>query len=241
MPTHWYQGKVIEIIQLNQSTRQFNLKVENDAGIFSFIPGQFVTMDLPVGEKRLQRWRSYSIANRPDKSNILEFCIVKSAGGVGTFYLFEEVKIGSIIKFKGPEGNFVIPKDLSDEIIMICTGTGIAPFRSMLQHIQHTKSTFHKIHLIFGTQNSAGILYRNEFEKFASENNNFSYSTALSKEIKNGFYHGHIHQVYMSQYATINKNRKFYICGWSGMIDEAVLNLSKLGYDTTQIHYELYG
>lgn len=116
--------------------------------------------------KRLNRWRSYSIANRPYGTNILEFCIVKSQDGPGTRFLFEEVQVGSVLKFKGPDGGFVIPANLDVEIIMLCTGTGVAPFRSMIHHLVENKIPFRSIHLIFGTRTENSILYRDEFEKF---------------------------------------------------------------------------
>ncbi len=242
MPTVWYQGRITEISHLSQSTMEMKMEIDQCDGIFDFLPGQFITMDLPVSEKRLHRWRSYSIANGPDQSNILEFCIVRSSEGLGTKYLFEEVKIGTIIKFKGPDGGFVIPIDLSVEIVMICTGTGVAPFRSMINYIKANKLDFKGIHLIFGTRSEENILYREEFEMFSKENPSFKYSVALSREEKPDFHHGYIHDIYMKDFNQINAERQFYICGWSKMIDEAVANLLiTLKYDRSQIHYELYG
>ena len=53
---------------------------------------------------------------------------------------------------------------------------------------------------------------------------------------------GHVHQVYLEKYADVQPDRRFYLCGWSNMIDEAVANLLvKIGYDRRQIIYELYG
>lgn len=240
MPVHWYEGRVIDIKKMSPTTRQFFVFVGDEA--FDFLPGQFVTMDLPVGEKRNQRWRSYSIASHPDGGHVLEFCIVKADAGVGTKYLFEEVKVGDTLKFKGPDGGFVLPKNLENEIIMICTGTGIAPFRSMLAQVRNHQLDFYKIHLIFGTRNSAGILYREEMEQMAREYPNFTYDVALSREKLDGFHHGYVHDVYMKSYHEVSPMRHFYLCGWSQMIDEAVANIIlKMGYDKSQVHYELYG
>jgi ferredoxin-NADP reductase len=242
MPTQWYHARVLKIEQLTAFTRQFTVEVPQDAGIFHFIPGQFITMDLPVSEKRLHRWRSYSIANRPDDTNILEFCIVRSQDGLGTKYLFEDISVGSELKFKGPDGGFVLPKHLDDEIIMLCTGTGVAPFRSMIQYLVSNRIPFRKIHLIFGTRTHQDILYREEFDAIQKENPSFMYSVALSREVANGFHHGYIHDIYLNEYKVVKNDRKFYICGWSKMIDEAVANLMvHLKYDKSQIHYELYG
>lgn len=242
MPTVWYQGRVAEISHLSNTSIEMKLEIDQAEGVFDFLPGQFITLDLPVSEKRLHRWRSYSIANRPDQSNILELCIVRSPEGLGTKYLFEEVKIGTMIKFKGPDGGFVLPEDLSTEIIMICTGTGVAPFRSMINYIKANKLPFKGIHLIFGTRSEENILYREEFELFSKENPLFKYSVALSREEKPEFHHGYIHDIYMTEYDQPNTKRQFYICGWSKMIDDAVANLMiTLKYDRSQIHYELYG
>lgn len=240
MPVHWYEGRVIDIKEMSPTTRQFFVSIGDER--FEFLPGQFVTMDLPVGDKRQQRWRSYSIASHPDGGNVLEFCIVKADDGIGTKYLFEKVKRGDTLKFKGPDGTFILPKNLENEIVMICTGTGIAPFRSMLRYIRDQQLAFHKIHLIFGTRNSSGILYKEEMETMLRDYPNFKYDVALSRESSDGHYHGYVHDIYMKNYLDIMPNRHFYLCGWSQMIDEAVENIIlKMGYDKSQVHYELYG
>ena len=242
MPTHWYKGKIKDIKNISTTTKHFEVEIIETDAVFDFIPGQFVTMDLPVGEKRLARWRSYSIANRPGQNNVLEFCIVKSESGLATEYLFDVAKIGAELKFKGPDGGFVIPPDLSQEIIMICTGTGVAPFRSMIHHIIEHKIPFKGIHLIFGTRKAENILYQEEFDKIASLHNHFKYSIALSREELQGYHHGYVHEIYMEKYTEVQEDRQFYICGWSHMIDDAVANiLIKLKYKKSQIHYELYG
>jgi ferredoxin-NADP reductase len=242
MPWKWYDSKVTRIENESPTTKRFWLEVDADEPI-GFEAGQFVTMDLPIHEKRLQRWRSYSIANAPDQSNVLEFCIVLLEGGLATEYLFNEVQVGSSIRFKGPSGTFTLPeKHLQKDLVFICTGTGVAPFRSMLWDIHNRKLHFQNIHLIFGTRNENGILYRSEFDQLAAQWPNFQYDIALSREPDWAGYNGYVHQVYQGKYAEARDNIEFYICGWSDMIDDAVANLIvKMGYDKKQIHYELYG
>ena len=247
MAWKWYDSKVIRIEDESSTTKRFWAKVETDEPL-NFKAGQFVTMDLPIHEKRTKRWRSYSIANHPDGSNILEFCVVKLDGGAGTEYLFEEVEIGTNIRFKGPSGTFTLPKNIENDLVFICTGTGVAPFRSMLWDLIEQKKSHGNIHLIFGTRFGEGILYKNEFKELEKQMPNFKYSIALSREENmpslNGteIRKGYVHQFYLDDYKEINPNVDFYICGWSNMIDEAVENLIlKLGYDKKQIHYELYG
>jgi CDP-4-dehydro-6-deoxyglucose reductase len=243
----WYDSKVTRIEDESSTTKRFWVKVDTEETL-DFKAGQFVTMDLPIHEKRTKRWRSYSIANHPDGSNILEFCVVKLEGGAGTKYLFEEVEIGSNIRFKGPSGTFTLPENIENDLVFICTGTGVAPFRSMLWDLVEQKKTHGNIHLIFGTRFGEGILYKKEFKELEQKIPNFKYSIALSREENmpslNGteIRKGYVHQFYLDNYKEVNPNVDFYICGWSNMIDEAVENLIlKLGYDKKQVHYELYG
>ncbi len=241
MPKKWYTSKVIKIQNESPLTKRFWVAIEGEES-FDFRAGQFVTMDLPIGEKRLQRWRSYSIANAPDGSLVLEFCIVKLEGGLGTKYLFEEVEIGTSIRFKGADGVFCLPKEITKEIVMICTGTGVAPFRSMLFDLQNKKIDHPPIHLIFGTRKAEGVLYRKELEQLAKDNPNFKYSIALSREETEETYHGYVHQIYTKDHAVVKPDINFYLCGWQNMIDEAVARLTEeMGYDKSQVHYELYG
>ena len=116
----------------------------------------------------------------------------------------------------------------------------------MIQHVQNHKLDYQKMHLIYGTRFRDGILYREEFLKMAAEDPRFEYSVALSRDLpENNLewqYEGYIHPIYLEQYTEIDPNRLFLICGWSKMIDEAVANLIiKLGYNKTQVKYELYG
>ncbi|HLP93350.1 MAG TPA: FAD-binding oxidoreductase [Saprospiraceae bacterium] len=241
MPLLWYDGIVKKIDNIAPNVRQFQLEVPG-VDSFDFKAGQFVTMDLPIGEKRMQRWRSYSIANAPNGSNALELCIVRSASGPGSGFLFDEVKEGSSIRFKGPDGGFVLPETIDRDLVFICTGTGVAPFRSMILDILHSGKPHRNIHLIFGARSERDILYREEFEALTQSMPGFRYDVALSRQEDWNGYKGYVHQIYLQDYASPRPDVAFYICGWSQMIDEAVANLLvQLKYDRSQIHYELYG
>ena len=73
----WRTGIVLKTEDATPTTRRFWIQVP-ELVVFHFIPGQFVTLDLPIHEKRNKRWRSYSIASSPDGTNIFELIIVFS-------------------------------------------------------------------------------------------------------------------------------------------------------------------
>src|SRR5690349_19005829 len=137
----WRTGIVTKIINETAVTRRFWIEIP-ELEEFTFKPGQFVTLDLPIHEKKNKRWRSYSIASWPNGTNTFELVIVKLEGGLGTAYLFDEIVEGSELMLRGPQGVFTLPEILDRDLFLICTGTGIAPFRSMahfvkLHNIEH--------------------------------------------------------------------------------------------------------
>src|SRR3954464_14470333 len=160
----WRTGKVIRIEDETAATKRFWIQVP-EVESFDFLPGQFVTLDLPIHEKPNKRWRSYSIASWPDETNVFELLIVLLDGGLGTTYLFNEISEGSELVLRGPQGVFVLPDPIEKDLYFICTGTGIAPFRSMLHHIQLHNVPHKNIYLLFGTRNKKDLLYVEEMKR----------------------------------------------------------------------------
>src|SRR3954469_18397677 len=104
----WRTGKVIRIENETNATRRFWIEIP-ELESFNFKAGQFVTLDLPIHEKPNKRWRSYSISSWPNGTNEFELVIVLMEGGVGTKYLFDEIREGSELILRGPQGVFVLP------------------------------------------------------------------------------------------------------------------------------------
>ena len=237
----WRTGTVIKIEDASESTRRFWIQIP-ELDSFNFKPGQFVTLDLPIHEKPNKRWRSYSIASAPDGSNIIELVIVLLEGGLGTTYLFNEIKEGSNITLRGPVGVFTLPETLDKDLYLICTGTGIAPFRSMVNWIHQQKMAHKNIHLIFGCRKLSDQLYGSELKALESLENNFCYHPVFSREdsVPDGAHKGYVHAVYEQLLAAKNPSQ-FYLCGWKNMVDEAKQRIVAAGYDKKDIHLEIYG
>lgn len=240
----WTPAIIQKIEQRTPTVRSFWLELP-DREVLDFRAGQFLTLDLPVGQTRRDGWRSYSIAAAADGSNRAELCIVRLPQGKGTGYLFEGAKVGSEVMTKEPAGVFTLPSGpLTSDVVMICTGTGVAPFRAMLQE-RLAQETVH-FHLIFGCRKAEDILYAEEFAALARQHPHFTYSVALSREDYPSTpgmatSRGYVHPVYEAAYGEIRPDVRFYLCGWAVMVDEAKARLLALGYPATQIVEELYG
>jgi ferredoxin-NADP reductase len=234
----WRKGKVIRIENATPTTRRYWIEVP-ELTSFDFIPGQFVTLDLPIHEKPNKRLRSYSIASCPDGTNVFELVIVLDNRGAGTPYIFNEVQEGNDIKFRGPQGIFTLKEPLDKEIFMICTGTGIAPFRSMIHSIKNKQIPHKDIYLIYGSRTRDYILYYDEMKALVNEIPGFHYIPTLSREQWEGR-SGYVHTIY-EELCTDKREAEFFLCGWKDMIDEARKRIQEMGYDKKLIHLELYG
>ena len=238
MVPQWQTGIVQRMEQTTANTRRYWIALEEQT--FNFKPGQFVTLDLPIHEQRNKRWRSYSIASMPDKSNVIELVIVYVEGGAASKYIFDEVKEGSVFTLRGPQGVFVLPDEIAEkDVYMICTGTGIAPFRSMLHYINYHQLPHKQIYLLFGTRTREDLLYADEMRELESMLPAFTYRPVLSREEWEGDT-GYVHAIY--EKLCVNKQPSYFmLCGWRAMIDEAKERIQKMGYDKKDIHLEIYG
>lgn len=238
MAYQYHDCEVTAVLDETPGVKRFFIRYPNSVNL-NFIPGQFIMLDLPIESKVTNR--SYSIASAPGNDNTLELLIVLNPQGKGTPYLFSQVSAGSAIKATLPIGKFSLPDQLDKEIMFICTGTGVAPFRSMILDTINQGRPFKKFTLVMGVRNEDDLMYRREFESLARDVANFEYVPVLSRATPDQWpgYIGYVHQVYRERY-TGPTDTLFYLCGWNAMLREARESLLQFVLDKKQIKFESY-
>lgn len=238
MKATYYPSTIVDILDEAPGVKRFFFNIQFPD--FVFKPGQFVMVDLPIESKVTNR--SYSIASAPNSTNTFELIIVLNPDGKGTPHMWDNYKIGDIVPISAPLGKFVLPEYQSTELCFIATGTGIAPFRSMVHHLLNQGQATHPIKLIFGCRTQRDLLYRAEMEALMAQYPLFSYIPVLSRADESWLgYKGYVHQVYENLYTQQPLLPvSFYLCGWKNMITEARERLVKMGYDKSHIKFELY-
>ncbi len=234
--------EIMAIEDYTHDTKRYWLRYINLEDV-RFDAGQFITFDLPISDKKNQRWRSYSIANEPNDNGIFELIIKKfEQGDGGSKYIYEEWERGMVVQGRPPQGKFTITEsDAHAEYLFLCTGVGIAPFRSMIYRLFDDDMDFSKIILVFGTKKHEDLLYYEEFKNLSDENKNFEFHACLSREKHEGFIHGRIDKVYPDLVSLKHETQKIFICGWRDMIDATRKQLAEMGVDKSRIHFEIYG
>ena len=196
---------------------------------FKFVPGQFISILIPLGDET--RRRAYSIASMND--GILEICFNQVAGGRGVGWLFERAP-GDAVEFMGPFGNFTLGAPPQVETIFIAEGTAIAPILPMLHRAQEAPHA--AMFLLYAASDRAHILYSNQLESLASRDPNFRLETMIVADNIYDRLHDEVNRRWIV--ADTNRARHFYVCG----VGKAVIAIRDLlrasGYERRAVHYE---
>jgi ferredoxin-NADP reductase len=199
-----------------------------------FEPGQFVSLTDEVGGKPVTR--AYSVCSAP-QGNRFELCLNRVPNGAFTPHLFD-LRPGDWVPVQGPMGFFTLREPLSDSIF-VATGTGIAPFRAMLQDPRLWSPRF-EFTLIFGARYEHGLLYREEFEALEREHRNFHFWPVLSRPAESWQGRtGHV-QPYVLEAAGQRRDLDVYICGLKAMVDDVRQMLKEIGFERRRLIYEKY-
>jgi CDP-4-dehydro-6-deoxyglucose reductase len=141
------------------------------------------------------------------------------------------------MEMREPLGLFVLRRPPRDSIF-IATGTGIAPFRSIVQaHVNESSPAFT---LLFGVRYESHLLYREEFEEIARRYPQFRFWPTLSRpDAAWKGRQGHV-QAHLTEALGERRDVDFYLCGLREMVDDVRGVLKAQGFDRKQIFYEKY-
>jgi ferredoxin--NADP+ reductase len=151
--------------------------------------------------------------------------------GVTSNYLCDSDP-GDEVAVTGPAGKtFLLPEDPSANLIMVATGTGIAPFRAFLRRIYLELPAWHgAVHLVFGVRTAAECLYRDELEAFLDRPNyRLTYAFSREQTAPDGrrmyVQHRIAEQIDALWRLLVQDQTHLYVCGLKGMEDgiDAVL------------------
>lgn len=204
----------------------------------AFTPGQFVSVLEKVDGKEITR--AYSIAS-PRGGNQFALCLNRVPDGLLSSFLFT-LHPGEEVEMHEPLGYFTL-RHPGRHAVFVATGTGIAPFRSML--LDHLPRTQPNITLLFGTRHEHGLLYREDMERLAREFKTFRFLPTLTQpgeswKGRTGRVQAHLDEALALRAPDEIVNIDVYICGLKEMVDDVRQELKRRGFDRKQIIYEKY-
>jgi ferredoxin-NADP reductase len=237
-PFQTLTARLIRSVPLSEQTKHLEFEMLRTPR-FGFVAGQWLSLKAskPDGEEIT---RAYSIASPPADDNRFALCLNRVQDGFMSNFLCDMAE-GAEIACQGPFGDFILRPPLRDTLF-IATGTGIAPFRSMLHWLlaEPSRHEGRQLWLLFGSRYEKSIYYHDEFLRLAQTHANFQYLPTLSRggpEWKGlrGYVQEHIPGILQGR-----TDLHAYICGLDKMIKANRDLLKSLGCDRKAIRYEKY-
>lgn len=260
-PFDHYRVTVGRIIPMTPTVKSYTLALQDDARI-RFKPGQYVQLYVPSGEETVAK--PYSIASPPDQEREIELCIKRVEGGYVSNYC-DRLIGGESFEIRGPIGKFFLREPVDSDLVFLATGTGVAPFRSMLRglfplepaHRTWAPYRFHadptgsppagqaeaggrQVWLFFGVRHEDEILYESEFRRMAERYATFHFIPTISRPKQQWRGETGYVQDHLVTQLRDPAGKQAYVCGLLPMIESARAALKGMGFQREQIHYEIY-
>jgi CDP-4-dehydro-6-deoxyglucose reductase len=188
---------------------------------FRFHAGQYVELILKDGKRR-----SYSMANAPHAASALELHIRHLSGGLFTDHVFgagaTAMKEREILRLEGPFGSFFLREDSQLPIVMLASGTGFAPIKSIIEHMVH-EAINRPITLYWGGRRPSDLYMNDLVEQWASTIPNFKYVPVISDALPEDAWTGRtgfVHRAVMQDFPDLS-GYQVYACGAPIVVDSA--------------------
>jgi ferredoxin-NADP reductase len=238
MPFQTFTARLLNSHPLSGVTKHLEFEM---TGVprFGFVPGQWLSLKhaKPDGEEVT---RAYSIASAPAENSHFALCLNRVQDGYMSNFLCD-MKAGDEIACQGPFGDFILHPPMRNTIF-IATGTGIAPFRSMLHWVlaDPDRHQNKQLWLVFGNRTEKDIYYHQEFLQFARRHKTFQYLPTLSRGAAEwqglrGYVQDHVPAIVGER-----RDMHAYVCGLDKMIKANRELLKSLGWDRKDIRFETY-
>ena len=228
--------KIIDIIEETPSTKTLRLD-SVEKYLPPFQAGQYISVNVDIDGIRTSR--PYSISSSPDETAYYDITIRRVEGGFVSHYLLDSTKIGNTLQISSPAGNFIHnPIIHSNELVFIAGGSGITPFKSMIQHAVNTGIS-RDIWLIYGNKNSEEIVFDDYFTMVAKKYPTIRYIQVL--EEGRARYNGYITAKIIKEVVGDSSSKTFFVCGPQGLYKHILNELQTLQLKPRQIRMEMYG
>jgi len=187
-----------------------------------FAAGQYVDLLLDGGMRR-----SYSIGTAPDPEGVIdiELHVRHLPGGTFTDRLFRgDLKERAIVRFEGPQGTFFLREDSDKPVVLVASGTGFAPIKSLLEYaFGRGINSRRPMTLYWGGRRRADLYMFELASRWAAEEQNFRFIPVLSEPTAADAWLGRtgfVHRAVMADTPDLSSHQ-VYACGAPVMVDAA--------------------
>ena len=194
---------------------------------FQYLAGQFIEFILRNGERR-----AYSMATAPHTQASapgVELHIRHMPGGQFTDHVFGGMKEKEILRVEGPFGSFFLREDSDKPIVLLASGTGFAPIKALLSHMQH-HGIQRPVHLYWGGRRPHDLYQHAWVQELAVQMPQLQYVPVVSDALPEDHWSGrtgYVHQAVLDDFTDLS-GHEVYACGAPVVVDSARTSYTSL-------------
>lgn len=218
----------------------FTFKPDQPEHWFRYLPGQFVTLELPVGPEPVLR--TYTLSSSPSRPYTVAVTVKAQKDSIGTRWMFENLKPGMKIKAIGPLGDFSYVKHPGDKYLFISAGSGITPMMSMTRDMADRQPDS-DIAFIHCARSPDDIIFRWELEYKARYLPFFQLGFIVEQLQRSQLWsglRGFIDKAKIGLLAPDFLDRTVFCCGPEPFMATVRESLAGAGFDMSRYHEETF-
>ncbi len=239
-PPKQFTAKLEDKIVFNSKYTQYEFELSEPYNM-PFLAGQYVSLKVAENGTR----RSYSICSTPAITHGFELLVDLEPQGVGAQYL-QHLEFGQEVQLLGALGQFVLTPDpgvghpdREEALVFVATGSGVAPFRSMLFELLQVQQDTRPMILHWGMRHAEQLFWQDEFAELMRSFPNFHFHPVISQPI-DGW---NLCSGRVTDCLSVHEQPEragYYLCGNAPMITEVTELLSKQNVAPERIHHEKF-
>ena len=233
MPT-----RVASLAKVSHDVMQLRLQLPA-ADVFKYHAGQYVEFLLAGGARR-----AYSMANAPHtqaETPQVELHVRHTPGGKFTDHVFGAMKEKEILRVEGPFGSFYLREDSTKPMVLLASGTGFAPIKAIIEHMQFKRITRPAV-LYWGGRRPADLYMNDWVMAKVAEMPNLRYIPVVSDALPEDAWTGRtgfVHQAVLQDFDDMSAHQ-VYACGAPIVVDSAQAAYIKAGLPEDEFYADSF-
>ncbi len=215
IPVKTLPCRVQKMERVTQDVMLLGLKLPANERL-QFLAGQYLEFLLKDGTRR-----SFSMGNAPHDDELIQLHARHVPGGQFTDHVFGKMKERDILRFEGPHGTFFLREDSAKPIVLVASGTGFAPIKSIIEHALN-KDIRRPITLYWGGRRPQDLYMHALAEAWAAQGK-LRYVPVISDGLPEDNWTGRagfVHRAVMEDFPDLSLHQ-VYACGVPIMVDSA--------------------
>jgi glycine betaine catabolism B len=208
---------------------------------FRYMPGQFVTLELPVGPEQSVT-RTYTLSSSPSRPFSVAVTVKAQEKSIGTRWMFENLKPGMRVRAFGPLGDFTHIRHPASKYLFISAGSGATPMMSMTRFMADV-APLSDVTFINCSRSPTEIIFRTELEQLARFMPNLDLGFIVEgcgrTDLWSGL-KGRIDKAKIALLAPDFMERTIFCCGPQVFMDAVYSMLVANGFDMARYHQESF-